>query len=42
MLNHRERRGGVAIPNRIGLIVWGMVVVVICLMAIDVVRTQLQ
>jgi hypothetical protein len=29
-------------PNRIGLIVWGMVVVVICLMAIDVVRTQVQ
>jgi hypothetical protein len=29
-------------PNRIGLIVWSMIVVVICLMAIDVVRTQVQ
>jgi hypothetical protein len=26
-------------PSRTGLIVWGLVVVVVCLMAIDVVRT---
>jgi hypothetical protein len=26
-------------PSRTGLIVWGLVVVVVCLMAIEVVRT---
>ncbi len=27
-------------PSKTGLIVWGLIVVVMCLVAIDVVRTQ--
>jgi len=36
----REREKGGAMTSRTDVMVWGMVVVLICIIAIDIVRTQ--
>jgi len=36
----REREKGGAMPSRTDVMVWGMVVVLMCMIAIDIVRTQ--
>ena len=39
-LIYESNEGEVAMPNRTGLIVWGMVMVVLCVMAIAVVKAR--
>jgi hypothetical protein len=36
----REREKGGAMTSRTDVMVWGMVVVLMCIVAIDIVRTQ--